>query len=154
MREERSQQKKSPRFKAPPPVQVTLLGELPNCLKFRHGLVDMSGVARMNAFDKFSAGLRQQTKSDRNADDACLRNSYRRKAYLNGRILFNLGRSSMSVRVRDLSEDGTRLSLSIPWPCPRRFKLEIDRNAPAAPLIHRCEVVWQRGMSLGVRFID
>lgn len=82
------------------------------------------------------------------------RTSARRKTCLNGRILFNLGRSSMSVRVRDLSEDGARLSLSIPWPCPRRFNLEIDRTAPALAVTRRCQVVWQHGMTLGIRFIE
>ena len=87
-------------------------------------------------------------------ESARQRTCARRKTCLNGRILFNLGRSSMSVRVRNLSEDGARLSLSIPWPCPRLFNLEIYRTAPALPVTRRCQVVWQHGMTLGIRFIE
>jgi hypothetical protein len=87
-------------------------------------------------------------------DASDLRANARRKTYLNGRIVFNLGRSSMSVRVRDLSADGARVCLSIPWPCPPRFTLEVDRAAPERTVTRQCEVVWQYGMILGIRFLD
>lgn len=113
-----------------------------------------SGVGTMRVCDSPSGKNRAQIGDAAQAGKSPRRTSARRKTYLNGRIVFNLGRSSMSVRVRDLSADGTRLCLSIPWPCPRRFMLEIDRNAPALPVIRKCEVVWQRGMTLGVRFLE
>lgn len=79
------------------------------------------------------------------------RRSLRRKAWLSGRILFNLDRSSMSVRVRDLSGSGARVTLSIPWPCPKRFSLEVDMPG-AGMQIRQCEVVWQHGLTIGLRF--
>lgn len=79
------------------------------------------------------------------------RRSARRKAWLSGRILFNLDRSSMSVRVRDLSGSGARVTLSIPWPCPKRFSLEVDMPG-AGMQIRQCEVVWQHGLTIGLRF--
>ena len=109
---------------------------------------------RKCAFERRPAMISLPTRHALRGNAAELRASARRKTYFNGRIIFNLGRSSMSVRVRDLSADGARVCLSIPWPCPPRFTLEVDRTSPDMTVTRQCEVVWQRGMTLGIRFLD
>lgn len=108
------------------------------------------GASCMKATDTLSGKIRSVAGASLRGE---LRSSFRQKTYLNGRILFNLGRSTMSVRIRDLSVAGTKVCLSIPWPCPPRFTLEIDHPSHTSPRIEQCEIVWQHGMAIGARFI-
>lgn len=108
----------------------------------------------MSVHDRMSGRIRLVWVNGQNLQPPDRRTKPRFRSYLSGRILFNLGRSAMSVRIRDLSADGTKVLLGIPWPCPQRFTLEIDRARPALSETRECEVVWQHGMTIGVRFID
>jgi hypothetical protein len=49
--------------------------------------------------------------------NACLRNHLPRRALKATRIIFNLDRSSLWVRIENLSDLGARVRLFIPWPC-------------------------------------
>lgn len=88
-----------------------------------------------------------------NEVDACLRKHPRRRALKGARILFNLGRSSLSVRIENLSDSGARVRLFIPWPCPTKFDLEILDRDSSKPAVKRCVLKWQRGEVCGVEFV-
>jgi len=88
-----------------------------------------------------------------NEVDACLRKHPRRRTLKGARIIFNLGRSSLSVRIENLSDSGARVRLFIPWPCPARFDLEITNGDTSKPLLKRCVLKWQRGEICGVEFV-
>ena len=88
-----------------------------------------------------------------NEVDAFLRKRPRRRTLKGARIIFNLGRSSLSVRIENLSDSGARVRLFIPWPCPARFDLEITNGDTSKPLLKRCVLKWQRGEICGVEFV-
>jgi len=81
------------------------------------------------------------------------RKAARRGTLKSARIAFNLGRSTLDVRIENLSENGARLKMSIPWPFPARFGLEILNTTSGSPGVRRCALKWQRGDSCGVEFV-
>lgn len=50
--------------------------------------------------------------------------------------------------IRDLSETGARLEFSGPTKLPPEFRLRVTMSGAEAPV----ELMWQRGLSAGVRF--
>jgi hypothetical protein len=50
--------------------------------------------------------------------------------------------------IRDLSETGARLEFSGPTQLPKEFVLRVAMTGAQAPV----ELMWQRGLSAGVRF--
>ena len=78
----------------------------------------------------------------------------RRRTLKSGKILFNLNRCAMDVRILNMSDGGLKVSLHHVWPCPPLFKLEITNPNTNSPVIRDCALVWQRGLELGVRYRD
>lgn len=75
------------------------------------------------------------------------RQSPRRKALKGGKILLSKW-ASIDCTIKDVTEAGARLEFKSPTELPAEFKLLIlatDQTIPA-------ELVWQRGLSAGVRF--
>ena len=74
-------------------------------------------------------------------------NPARRKLLKNGRVLLSKW-ASIDCTIRDLTESGARLEFKSPTELPVEFKLKIIATEQIVPV----ELVWQRGLSAGVRF--
>ena len=73
----------------------------------------------------------------------------RRRVLKAGMIAYNERHVSMPCGVRDMSQSGARLFVTGSISAPDTFVLIIDLDGVEVP----CEVVWRRGMELGVRFV-
>ena len=72
----------------------------------------------------------------------------RQRALIGARIIFNQGSSTLDCVIRDLSEDGARLSMSDALTPPDEFDLFI----PQKKATYRARVAWRRKEGLGVSF--
>ncbi len=79
----------------------------------------------------------------------------RQRTLKGARIVFNDGKSSYDVLIRDLSEGGAKLKLgSASWTAPDTFDLIIPNPNTGTPTRHHCKKRWQRSDLLGARFIE
>jgi hypothetical protein len=76
------------------------------------------------------------------------RRATRKKTLLQGRILFNGGRSSVDCVIRDMSDSGARLKFSSAVPTPEHFELFIPNRDER----HEANVQWRRDDEVGVAF--
>ncbi|MCW5682039.1 MAG: PilZ domain-containing protein [Xanthobacteraceae bacterium] len=72
----------------------------------------------------------------------------RHRTFLQGRVLYNGGRSSIDCIIRELTEEGARLVFSGSAPLPHTFEL----NIPNRDQTIRVEIVWNHGNEVGVKF--
>ena len=72
----------------------------------------------------------------------------RKRVVLPGRLVLAEG-GTLDCRVRDLSETGARLRLGTVCSLPSHFSLQVLSSGS----IHEAEVVWGRGVDIGVKFI-
>jgi hypothetical protein len=84
----------------------------------------------------------------------CERKHQRYRTLKSGRIFHNLGRSSLDVRITDMSEGGARLHLDTIWLAPPVFNLHILNPNTGKPASIWCAIVWHCGYKMGVRKID
>ena len=82
------------------------------------------------------------------------RQDRRSKSLKRGRIHFNLARSTLDVTILNTSLTGAKLMLASPWPCALLFELEVFSPSSGEVQRRRCEVVWQKGVELGVRYLS
>jgi hypothetical protein len=75
------------------------------------------------------------------------RRAARRRALKSGLIAFDGGRCSMTCHILDMSENGARIMPADVVMCPDQFVLK-----PLSGPERACEVVWRKGMRIGVRF--
>ncbi|MFN7179010.1 PilZ domain-containing protein [Hyphomonas sp.] len=79
----------------------------------------------------------------------------RQRTLKGARMVFNDGKSSFDVLIRDLSEGGAKLKLgSASWTAPDTFDLIIPNPNTGVPTKHHCEKRWQRSDLVGARFIE
>ncbi len=78
------------------------------------------------------------------------RSNQRWRTILKARVLFNNRSSVLDCTVRDLSESGAQLAFADVTLLPPNFELEI----PSKDRTLQARVVWSRGKSYGVRFIQ
>jgi hypothetical protein len=76
------------------------------------------------------------------------RKTVRRKALKGARIIFNDGASSFSCAVRDISDEGAKLSIDDTAHVPDFFLLMFDDERPS----QQCSVKWRSARTLGVQF--
>ena len=62
---------------------------------------------------------------------------------------FGPGTRLQQCVVRDMSDNGARLALGVPGLAPAEFVLQFS---PDGSVGRRCEVRWQRGGDIGVKF--
>ncbi len=82
------------------------------------------------------------------------RGSPRHRVLKGGRITFNENYSSFEVLIRDMSDHGARLKLDDPWIVPNNFNLVILNPNTGVSETRPCERRWQRGVMVGLRFLD
>ncbi len=76
------------------------------------------------------------------------RRTARNKTFLQGRMLFNGGRSSVDCVIRDISEFGARLKFSCSIPTPDHFELYIPNRDERREAF----VQWRRDDEVGISF--
>lgn len=77
----------------------------------------------------------------------------RQRVLKSARLVFNDGLSVFDVTVRDLTESGARVQLIFPFPVPASFNLIITNPNSSRTVTHHCELSWQRGDRIGVKFV-
>jgi hypothetical protein len=65
-------------------------------------------------------------------------------------ITFDRGVQSFECQVLDISADGAKLVTDIDAPVGTMFRLSA---VPQAVVRRRCEVVWRKGRTVGIKFI-
>ncbi len=78
------------------------------------------------------------------------RSAARRRVLKAGVIAYNDRHVTLPCGVRDMSQSGARLFVTGSISAPDTFELLIELDGMEVP----CEVVWRRGMELGVRFVS
>jgi hypothetical protein len=76
------------------------------------------------------------------------RNYPRHRTFLQGRVYYNNRRSTADCIIRELTDDGARLSFTDPVTLPHAFELHI----PNRDQTYRVETVWNHGEEVGVTF--
>jgi len=72
----------------------------------------------------------------------------RHRTFLQGRVFYNNRRSSADCIIRELTDDGARLSFTDRVTLPHAFELHI----PNRDQTYRVETVWNHGEEVGVTF--
>lgn len=83
-----------------------------------------------------------------NIDPANRREQYRRTVLKGARIIFNERQSTLSCRVRDMTDSGARLDLSTQQLLPHEFELQVSGSP-----VRRCGLRWAHGNFVGVSFL-
>ena len=73
----------------------------------------------------------------------------RRRTLLSAKVIYNNHQSVLSCTCRDLSEQGAKLIFGVVPTCPNTFELVFGDGH-----IHRCEVAYRDGTTIGVHFLD
>jgi len=76
------------------------------------------------------------------------RSESRRRVLKSALIVFNHGHSTMNCTILDTSAGGAKLAPGDPFYCPGEFLLKPDIGEP-----RNCEVVWRKGMEIGVLYV-
>ena len=76
--------------------------------------------------------------------------STRRSLSQSGWITLEGGFAARQCVVQDLSATGAKVTIDDPNSLPAKLQLAFSRDARTG---RRCEVVWRRGKSVGVKFV-
>lgn len=76
------------------------------------------------------------------------RHTPRHRTFLQGRVFYNNRRQSADCIIRELTEEGARLSFTDPVALPHAFELHIPNRDQTL----RVETVWNHGTDVGVSF--
>jgi hypothetical protein len=74
----------------------------------------------------------------------------RKSLYQPGWITLDGGFAARRCVVRDMSSTGAKLTMEDSSALAGRLRLAFSRDARTG---HKCEVIWRRGKSLGVKFV-
>ena len=76
------------------------------------------------------------------------RRSRRNRTLKDGKVVFNAGMSLIDCTIRDRTEGGARLQLTIPVKLPKVFELLCVTEG----LLYPATIVWHRGDHVGITF--
>lgn len=76
------------------------------------------------------------------------RHTPRHRTFLQGRVYYNSRRQSADCIIRELTDEGARLSFTDPVALPHAFELHIPNRDQTL----RVETVWNHGTDVGVAF--
>jgi hypothetical protein len=76
------------------------------------------------------------------------RHAPRHRTFLQGRVFYNNRRQSADCIIRELTDDGARLSFTDPVALPHAFELHIPNRDQTL----RVETAWNHGTDVGVSF--
>ena len=74
----------------------------------------------------------------------------RKSLQQSGWITMEGGFAARPCMVHDLSTSGAKVTIDDPSALPAKLRLAFSRDARTG---RNCEVVWRRGMSIGVKFV-
>jgi hypothetical protein len=77
------------------------------------------------------------------------RHTPRHRTFLQGRVYYNSRRQSADCIIRELTDEGARLSFTDPVALPHAFELHIPNRDQTL----RVETVWNHGTDVGVAFV-
>jgi hypothetical protein len=77
------------------------------------------------------------------------RHTPRHRTFLQGRVYYNNRRQSADCIIRELTDEGARLSFTDPVALPHAFELHIPNRDQTL----RVETVWNHGTDVGVAFV-
>jgi len=77
------------------------------------------------------------------------RHTPRHRTFLQGRVYYNSRRQSADCIIRELTDEGARLSFTDPVALPHAFELHIPNRDQTL----RVETVWNHGTDVGVSFV-
>lgn len=77
------------------------------------------------------------------------RHTPRHRTFLQGRVFYNNRRQSADCIIRELTDDGARLSFTDPVALPHAFELHIPNRDQTL----RVEIAWNHGTDVGVSFV-
>ena len=86
-------------------------------------------------------------------DDDAKPRAPRQRTLKSGRIAINEMTSTFEVLIRDMSDNGARLVMSDVYLLPRNFELIVLNPNSGRPSHTPCELVWQKGLIVGVKFM-
>lgn len=76
------------------------------------------------------------------------RHTPRHRTFLQGRVFYNNRRQSADCIIRELTDEGARLSFTDPFALPHAFELHIPNRDQTL----RVETIWNHGTDVGVKF--
>ncbi len=76
------------------------------------------------------------------------RHTPRHRTFLQGRVFYNSRRQSADCIIRELTDEGARLSFTDPVALPHAFELHIPNRDQTL----RVETIWNHGTDVGVAF--
>ena len=74
----------------------------------------------------------------------------RQRVLKDGKLVVKPPSGTLDVKIRDLSRGGARIELLSPFEIPALVALVAVQNAT----ITKCAVVWQKGLSVGLRYLE
>ncbi|KCZ57616.1 PilZ domain-containing protein [Hyphomonas chukchiensis] len=77
----------------------------------------------------------------------------RQRTLKSGRIAINEMTSTFEVLIRDMSDTGARLVMSDVYLLPKHFELIVLNPNTGRPSHTPCELVWQKALIVGVKFV-
>jgi hypothetical protein len=87
---------------------------------------------------------------DRSLPKPKLKREVRRRRHQSAWIMFDGEATARECRVSDVSQNGAKIIVDVGTEIGTRFGLALVPNHPKR---QRCEVVWRRGRTLGIRFM-
>jgi DNA-binding response OmpR family regulator len=101
-----------------------------------------------------ATSMRRPDKFDRRAaprgdDEESRRQQHRKRTLKSGQIVYNNANCIADCLILNLSEGGAALQAADFFDVPSTFVLKVHHGET-----YRCEVCWQLGKKLGVRFVD
>lgn len=78
------------------------------------------------------------------------RKTQRMRTYLGGEVVFNQQCPAQDCLVRNLSQNGAKLTFSEPAQIPAQFNLTIHKNSES----RRARIIWRGEKEVGVSFLE
>ena len=75
----------------------------------------------------------------------------RKSLQQSGWITLEGGFAARPCLVQDMSTSGAKITIDDPNPLPAKLRLALSRDARTG---RNCEVVWRRGRSVGIKFVQ
>jgi hypothetical protein len=75
----------------------------------------------------------------------------RKSLQQSGWISLEGGFAARRCLVQDMSTSGAKITIDDPNPLPAKLRLALSRDARTG---RNCEVVWRRGRSVGIKFVQ
>jgi hypothetical protein len=104
-----------------------------------------------SATDEAPKAIQSKNQSKKEMAAITLKREARKSLQQPGWITFEGGFAARRCLVQDMSTTGAKLTIDDPNSLPARLRLALTRDARTG---RNCEVVWRRGNSVGIKFVQ